>query len=428
MNDDRQARQSAANHAQSTGTTLSGALTGLFAIQLTMSTADWMLIVYFQIQVFHVTGSALSIMCLVLCELVPMLSIGPLAGKVADKHEARQILTVSSAAKILLACTFLVGSLRLSPSFLYLAAAVSAVLGRFFTPAAAAFLPRMTQPLLLPKANAIMMAMRTTGMAAGTVLAGTTTTIGTSLTPSIIMTLIALSLVAIRRLPHGMLPAGHQEAARHIDAARPFLKEHLHKLRLPLVSSIQVMLALGAFEVLALVYVTRVLHEPAHAVGFLFGAYGAGMLLGLLLAATRSTQSHAVNSLWACMFILPAAIGSLHMVDDMMLAIVSVALAGVCEAIVMTVALLRLYQLTPSMRHGHMIAILDTLSGSAFLIGVLVVGAIADKVMIGLLLQTLAFTLLAFPVALLLSSCLWRSSPRQGHFEKETRSQENPPS
>lgn len=87
----------------------------------------------------------------------------------------------------------------------------------------------------------------------------------------------------------------------------------------------------------------------------------------------------------------------------MVIAVACVSLAGLCESIVMTMSLLRIYRITPSSRHGSVIALTDTLSGSAFLVAVLVVGAMADTIDISFLLMTLSLLLLA---TLPLSVCL----------------------
>lgn len=402
MNDDLSHLQAQTDGRRSVATHTSSALPILFLLQLLASTADWMLIVYLQIQVFSVTGSAFSIMLLVLCELLPMLAVSPAAGRIADKHEARLILTMSCTAKALLVALFIFDSFRLNTIFLYCASAVAAILGRFFVPTAGALLPRLTPSHALPGANTIMMAMRTTGMAGGTVLAGITTTASALLTPSVLFAMIGASVLLSWMIPDCLPSTSHHKQTGNAGIGT-FFKSNFGAFSYPLFASIQAMLALGAFEVLALVYITKVLHQPAQSVGWLFGGYGTGMLFGLLLASVRHLHQRVTTMLLSCMLVMPISIGALAFINDMVIAVACVSLAGLCESIVMTMSLLRIYRITPSSRHGSVIALTDTLSGSAFLVAVLVVGAMADTIDISFLLMTLSLLLLA---TLPLSVCL----------------------
>lgn len=262
-------------------------------------------------------------------------------------------------------------------------------------------------------------------MAGGTVLAGMTTTAPAILTPSVLFAMIGASVLLSWMIPDRLSSTFHHHKQGGNAGIGSFFKSNLGAFAYPLFASIQAMLALGAFEVLALVYITKVLHQTPQSVGWLFGGYGTGMLFGLLLASVRHLHQRVTAMLLSCMLVMPISIGALAFINDIVIAVACVALAGLCESIVMTMSLLRIYRITPPSRHGSVIALTDTLSGSAFLVAVLAVGAMADAVDISFLLKALSLLLLA---TLPLSVCLAFLCGRENTNRCDTAHSEDDPS
>jgi len=82
------------------------------------------------------------------------------------------ILVLACAARLLIIMALLLPSIRGQLFSIFGIAALAATCNRFFVPAASALLPGLVPAHRLPMANAVIMGVRMTGMAVGTLLAG----------------------------------------------------------------------------------------------------------------------------------------------------------------------------------------------------------------------------------------------------------------
>ncbi|QPF73203.1 MFS transporter [Roseateles sp. DAIF2] len=370
-----------------------GPLAVLVLLQGLISVADWMLLVFLQILVFRLTSSAFDIMLLVLCELVPMLLLGPWAGAVVDRARLKRVLFWSCALRVLLTGLLWLEVVRGQLHALWLLAALGAACNRFFVPAASALLPRLLGEAPIARANALVMGVRMGGMAAGTVLAGLLA--GADGNDLVVATIGALLLCAAGcclRLPGlGGAPA---EPGAPQPGLWAELREALQRfgpgLAVPLAASVLVTCALGSFEILALSYVSQVLGRASAEVGQLFGAYGLGMLGGLLLSVWPAAGRRFGALMLASLVLMCACVWGLSQVDRMAWALLFAAVLGLAEGLVLSLSLLRLYQTVPVDYCARMVALLDTATASAFLLSIVLTGLVADRLPTARLLEHIA--------------------------------------
>ncbi|MDF3835873.1 MFS transporter [Cupriavidus basilensis] len=361
--------------------TLAAGLPTLTWLQFLTSLVDWMLLVFLQLMVFQLTGSAFNIMLLVLCELVPMLLLGAWAGAIVDRMKLNRVLFWSCAARLLVSFALLVQVVRGELGALYVIAALGAACNRFFSPAASALLPRMASESALQRANALIMGVRMGGMAAGTVLAGVLASrYSLDLVAILIGVLLLLAGVCCLLLPAVVHTPSTDPEQGILDDLREAIARFGGVSLVPLAASVLVTLALGSFEILALVYVSQVLGRTSSDVGLLFGAYGLGMLGGLLLSSWRGAMPRYGQVMVASLFLMCLSTWALAQIDSLMLALVLVTMAGVAEGLVLSLSLLRLYTSVPNAYCARVVALLDTATAASFLLAVLVTGAVADIV------------------------------------------------
>lgn len=367
---------------------------GLFTftcLHFLTSLVDWMLLVFLQIIIFQLTGSALKIMFLILCELAAMLLLGVWAGAVVDRMKLNRVLFWSCIVRLLVSFTLLIPAVRNEPGSLYVIAALGAACNRFFAPAASALLPRMTSEDALQRSNAFIMGVRMGGMAAGTILAGILDSrYNPEVIAIIISTLLLLSGMCCIRLPIITHSQKTQSKSSILDDLREVVTRFGGILLVPLAASALVTLALGSFEILALIYVSQILNRAAGDVGLLFGAYGLGMLGGLLLSSWKGIMPRYGKVMGASLLLMCLNIWALAYIDILMEALAMIAMVGLAEGLVLSLSLLRLYICVPDTHYARVVALLDTATAVTFLLAVLVTGALADFVPVNILLKYMA--------------------------------------
>ncbi|WP_341666749.1 MFS transporter [Alcaligenes sp. SDU_A2] len=369
---------------------------GLAALQFLISFADWMLLVLLQIIIFDLTHSAFNIMLLVVCELIPMLVLGAWAGAITDRANLRKTLVWALVMRLLITMALLFAALRQELIALFLVAALGAACNRFFVPAASALLPSLVTAARLPAANSIVMAARMSGMAVGTLMAGVVTShYGQDIAVLLIGALLLLAACLCFLLPRtpSLKPEDATKQNLWVDLCLA-LSRYGSSLVLPMSASILVMLALGSFEVLALLYIVQVLARPSADVGILFAAYGTGMLAGLAMASWKRLMPRYPLWIGISLFLMCLAIWGLSRIFVLEQALPLVMLAGLAEGLVITLSLLRIYQQVAGEFYARVIGLLDTGTGAAFLVSVMLTGMIADRYPAGVLLSGLAWILI----------------------------------
>jgi MFS family permease len=272
-----------------------GQTASLFGDQVTGLALPWLILLQ--------THSALAAGLVASARYVPLLALGLLAGMLADRVDRRVLMIASDAGRgLALGAVALLGVLRQSPA-LWLLALVVLVLGTgqlFFQVAYQAWLPDMTGDEQLSRANAALEASDAISVLAGYPLAGALiSVIGPVLAlgaDALSFVVSALTLSQVRPVrpawpepPENMAARSGGRRMRLRDAwaeASAGVRAILSMPEQRLLKGVGTALYLnvGAIVVLVATLTQLRLHLPAWQAGLVFGAMGAGGLIGSALA------------------------------------------------------------------------------------------------------------------------------------------------
>jgi MFS family permease len=296
-----------------------GQTASLFGDQVTGLALPWLILLQ--------THSALAAGAVAAARYVPLVALGLTAGVVADRFDRRALLIASDAGRALaLGIVAALGALRLAPP-LWLLALVVMALGTgqlFFSAAYSAWLVDVTGEARLGQANATLEASDAASVLAGYPLAGALIgAVGPVLALgadalSYIASAVALARVRMQQVAHVRVRGGPK-----LDV-RALVSETLAGVRAIVASPAQrvlkgagaaLALDAGAMGVLVATLTQLRLHLPAWQAGLVFGAMGAGGLLGSAVAgralawgwrrglalALAVMAAGSLGLAWACM-------------------------------------------------------------------------------------------------------------------------------
>jgi MFS family permease len=253
---------------------------------------DWFLTVAMLDLVLELTGSALLMSLVIVCQTLPIFLITPLAGHLIDSVDRRKLMVLTDVGR---AGAALLPLVVVSPALLplaYLAVVMIALGAGCFQPAAAAALPNLVSDEDLPRASVLFGslwgAMLAVGAAAGGLAA---TTLGRN--PSFLidaLTFLVSALLLYRiRTPF----SAPREADHVVPSFRSSLKETIryaadHPRVLALLSSKSGFgIAAGIVAMLS-VFGREVFQAGALGIGILFAARGVGALVGPFVVRAMS--------------------------------------------------------------------------------------------------------------------------------------------
>jgi MFS family permease len=261
----------------------------LWLAGLISDTGDWMLLVALPVMVYQVTGSTLGTAFAFLIELIPVLLVTPIAGRLADGGNRRALLVTVSLVQAALLLPLLGGA---HLPILYCVIAAQAGMAVVFDAAKNAALPAMVTPEELVAANSLIGLNQNLGRLAGAALGGLALVDGGVRT---IVACDAFSFLLAGALIWGMgvaaapVPSGSRVPRQGQTAARsPFSRRPIRAgmAVLGLTAAAQ-----GLFIVLFVVFVARTLHGTAAENGVLRGVQAIGAVGGgLLLARTGNVR------------------------------------------------------------------------------------------------------------------------------------------
>lgn len=252
---------------------------------------DWMLLVALPVLVYQAMSSTLGTAFAFLIELLPVLLVAPLAGRLADRGDRRTLMVVVSLIQAAFLLPLLAGA-RLP--VLYTVIAVQAGLASVFDATKNALLPTLVRPGQLVSANSLIGLNQNLGRLVGAALGGIALVDGgvwTIVVGDVASFLVSAFLIAGVRATAApaLMPSGKEAASQQVTpAAGPFSRR-------PVRTSLTVLgveaVAQGLFVVLFVVFVARSLHGTAAENGLLRGVQAIGGLAGGLLLAKAGNVS-----------------------------------------------------------------------------------------------------------------------------------------
>ena len=161
-------------------------------------------VVAVSLEIYHLTGSTLSVGMLGLVALIPLVFAGLYGGAIADAHDRRKVALYSSTVLWLVTiCIALQAWLGLGNIWLlYGLIAVQSAAAGVNGSARSAIVPRLVRPALLPSANALSMIVMGLGTTMGPLMAGIlVANVGYGWTYTVDVLTFTASLWALFRLP-----------------------------------------------------------------------------------------------------------------------------------------------------------------------------------------------------------------------------------
>jgi MFS transporter, DHA3 family, macrolide efflux protein len=341
--------------------------------------------------VYHLTQSTLKMTVIGVLETLPPLIVGPLLGVYVDRFPKRRIMMAvdGSRAGLALIIPFLYAADALNLIALYVVVFIMALVGTVFGPALSATVPLIVERSQFTAANALVGMTAMMGMLIGPAMSGLgIATVGIQVVLYVSSGTFLLSVLSLSRLrlkeqesQTSQRRSGHtfsnelKEGLRYV-----FLKRRT--IAGIVLTALCYSLASSAFVFLLPVLADKVLHVGAMMLGWLWSAYGAGMVLISIVLAVSKQRVASIRVLFitGAMLIGGAASFILSVTATPLFSMALVAIIGAGLAAFTPIVWGLLQEMTPETLRGRIFAIFNTAAMSASMIGMVLFGWVADRV------------------------------------------------
>jgi MFS family permease len=400
----------------------------LWGGSLVSDLGDWTLLIGLPVVVFQLTGSALTTSTVFVVELVTGLVVGQVGGVLVDRFDRRRILVLGSVLQALLLLPLLWIHDPAQLWIVYLVAGGQSALARLCAPAQASLVPMLVPARELAQANALAALgsslARLLGAPVGGLVVAAFGLPGVVVADAVTFVAAAALVAAIPaadlrsraepRAEPGAATALDPRPAAAAGAIRRFVGDWVDGWRTivrapglaPLVGiGAASQVAQGIFVVLYVVFVLQVLGADGGAVGLIrglqaIGGIAAGLVIGVVAArlGTRNLVGWGFVAFGCLSFVIwnAAAVTTSVPVYATLFALVGF------PAVAVSVGLVTAIQtLSPATHLGRVYAAYDTSSTALQAVGVLVAGALADRIGVAPILDVQALIYVACGVVAL---------------------------
>ena len=341
--------------------------------------------------VYHLTQSTLKMTVIGVLETFPPLIVGPLLGVYVDRFPKRRIMMAvdGSRAGLALIIPLLYAADALNLIALYVVVFIMALIGTVFGPALSATVPLIVERSQFTAANALVGMTAMMGMLIGPAMSGLgIATVGIQVVLYVSSGTFLLSVLSLSRLRlKGRESQTSQRRSGHTFSNE--LKEGLRYVFLKrrtiagiVMTALCYSLASSAFVFLLPVLADKVLHVGAMMLGWLWSAYGAGMVLISIVLAVSKQRVASIRVLFitGAMLIGGAASFILSVTATPLFSMALVAIIGAGLAAFTPIVWGLLQEMTPETLRGRIFAIFNTAAMSASMIGMVLFGWVTDRV------------------------------------------------
>jgi MFS family permease len=382
---------------------------------------------------YQTSHSALRTSLIGILQTVPALALGPVIGVYLDKLPKKPTMIVINVLHGLLVALIplFYGLGVLSLGLLYTLVLMISVVSAFYGPALMAALPLVAGRSELRPANALIQGTSMIGVLLGPVVAG----VGISAfgiakvlyADALTFVFLVLCMLGIRMQETnaiGRLPTRLSEFAQSIREGLDFLlRRQRGILFLTLVSGLQ-NIGASAFLFLLPAVVKKDLDLDALSLGFIWSAFGSGMLLATVLIAALKLQPRALLHVVLSSLVLGGvSIAGLAYVRSSLAAATLMVIIGFSAAAFNPVVFTLLQDSTPEGMRARVITAFNTATTSMAMLGMLVFGWAADRVGQDPTMIAIGVVLLFTAIALVFVSRV--TSARELLFEQRLPSPEN---
>ena len=334
--------------------------------------------------VYRLTGSALWLGIVTVCQQVPIVFLASLGGSLADRHRRRTILIGTQSAAMLLAFALaglvLGGEVRLA--HILVIAMLSGIVSAIDIPTRQSFVVEMVGRESLMAAVAINSSMAMCAGSLGPVMAG----IGVKalgegwcfFANGVSFLAVIAGLLAMRDLPEPSSGRAVEPLAHRLAAGFRFVREEPH------VRALLVLLAVTAFAglpygTLMPVFASDVFHGDARILGALTTATGLGALVGAATLALRSS-GNAHRWIGAACGTLGVALVGFSFSRSLWLSLAILVPMGAATMIQVSATNTLIQTFTPDALRGRVMAIWAMILMGFAPLGALVASSLATRV------------------------------------------------
>ena len=350
----------------------------LFFAQTVSRWGDTFNTVAFVIVVFNLTGSGLQVSGVVVMEILPVLTLGFVAGTVVDRLPRRRVMIAADVGRAAIAALLVFSPDRLLA--LYAGAFGLSALSIFFNPAAASVTPDLVDEDELVGANsavwsAAVLSQIILAPVAGAVVAWT----GASTAFAINAASFLISAVALTRVPVSAQPRIHLQSrwAQAVEGVQVIRRSRF----LSTLASVQALAALsaGATSALLVVLAQRHLRVEASGFGLLLAAIGIGAGLGPLILQRFVTDVRRPSLMFGPYLLRGIVDLVLAAFSNFAVALGALAVYGLGTSTGNVTYNSALQAATPERLRGRVFAFYDVVWQTARLISIGVGGVLADQ-------------------------------------------------
>jgi MFS family permease len=312
--------------------------------------------------VYRLTGSALWLGIVALCQQVPILVLASLGGSFADRYRRRTILVATQSAAMLLAFVLsglaLTGAVQLA--HLIVLAMLSGVVNAVDIPTRQSFVIEMVGREGLMAAVAINSSMSMCAGSLGPVIAGFgVRALGEGwcfFANGVSFAAVIAGLLAMRDLPAPTAARSTDSLASRLAVGFRFVREH-DRVRALLVLLAITALAGLPYGTLFPVFASDVFHGDALALGELTAAAGLGALLGAAVLAMRRSGTDTDRWVGVACALLGVTLVAFALSHQLWLSLVLLVPLGAATMIQISATNTLIQMATPDALRGRVMAI-----------------------------------------------------------------------
>jgi MFS family permease len=301
----------------------------LFFATLASSAGTLIAAVALAIDVKDRTDSGLWVAAVVVVEFLPTVVVGLLLGPLLDRLERRSLMIAADAVRV---GVFVALPFAPNAATVVALAAVAGLATGFFRPAVYAGVPNLVPDDELPRANALLQGIENLSWAVGPLLGGVlTAAAGPSAAYTINAASFLVSILLVVRIPARMLQSERALSRGHWrdlgDGFRAALRSP--SMRAVLVAWGIASLATGAANVAEIFLAQQTFSAGDVGYGLLYGAMGAGLVLGSFSSAAVLARSGVARTYGASLTLMAMGYVGAALSPNVWVAAVCVLFAGV---------------------------------------------------------------------------------------------------
>jgi MFS family permease len=359
--------------------------------------------------VYQLTGSALKMTTIGVLQTLPPLLLGPLIGVYLDRLPKKPLMIWVDLLRTCLIplIPLLYGWGVLTLTWLYLIVLLLAIVSAAFGPALTSVVPALVQPTQLIAANALIQTTAHIGVLVGPAIGGLMIALsGTQNVLYVDATTFLVSAVCLLliRVQPGVVTV---DTPTPVTTVGQDLLTGIRFIQRPTILTLlltTVLYTLGTSSFILLLPVFATVHWGASPVwlGWLWSAWGAGMLLtSARLASVRQREiGDRLQLLVGAVTLGGVAISGLSLLHSLLAALVLVPLVGTSSALFTPLLWSLLQEMTPHHLLGRVMTMMNTAAMAASTVGMTACGWATDTLGTTVSLVTIGLVLLGTAAAI----------------------------